>query len=427
MNYRIFPPDELLEADITLPLSKSLSNRVLIINALTEGAPDTVEVAACDDTDVTVRALSSDADCINIGAAGTAMRFLTAYFAATPGRTVTLDGSDRMRHRPIRELVDALRCCGAKIEYAGEEGFPPLRITGHKLVGGSITVNSSISSQYISALLMVAPTMQNGLEITLEGEVMSKPYINMTLGLMRQHGVEGEFVDKVITIPHGRYVPCSDKVEADWSAASYWYEIEALTSGWVTLHGLSNDSFQGDAKVASIYENLGVNTDYEGGEEETDGIALVASPDLSPRLVMDLSDTPDLAQTIVVTCAMIGVPFCLSGLASLKIKETDRLEALKTELLKVGIMVEIENNNTLVWDGARRPITSMPEFDTYDDHRMAMAFAPVSIYLPGIVVRNVEVVSKSYPEYWSDLVKAGFRLVDADAPMAEGTDAADSE
>lgn len=416
MNYRIFPPEELLEADIRLPLSKSVSNRVLIINALTPGEVPDVEVAQCDDTAVTVSALASKSDYVDIGAAGTAMRFLTAYFAATPGRTVTLDGSERMRRRPIRALVDALRCCGAHIEYVGDEGYPPLRIAGAHLAGGEVSVDASISSQYVSALLMVAPTMQNGLTLTLDGEVSSRPYINMTLELMRRHGVESSREGNVISVVPGQYEPCAETVEADWSAASYWYELEALTSGWVTLRGLDSESTQGDSRVAAIYEALGVTTDFEG---ETGGVDLMASPDLSPLLVMDLSDTPDLAQAIVVTCTMIGVPFRFSGLASLKIKETDRLEALRNELLKVGIVVEIENDDTMEWDGRRRPINELPEFDTYDDHRMAMAFAPVAIYLPGIVVRDAEVVSKSYPEYWNDLRSAGFRIVDASEPMDE--------
>ncbi len=409
MNYRIFPPEELLETRVKLPLSKSLSNRALIINALTPGALPLGEIADCDDTRVTSEALASDADCINVGAAGTAMRFLTAYFASSPGRTVTLDGSERMRHRPIAALVDALRQCGAEISYAGEEGYPPIRIAGSRLAGGSITVPASISSQYISALMMVAPLMTEGLTIHLEGEIISRPYILMTLAMMKEWGAEGELEGNRLTLEPGIYRPVEFAVEADWSAASYWYELEALTSGWITLDGLRSDSLQGDKAVSRIFNNLGVVTEWEGEDGGTD---LVASPDLSPRLTIDMTDTPDLAQTVIVTCAMLGIPFRITGLASLRIKETDRLEALRKEILKIGIILRIENSDTMEWEGERRPITEMPEFDTYEDHRMAMALAPVSVYVPGIVIRDVEVVSKSYPTFWDDLRNAGFTLTE---------------
>ena len=374
MNYRIFPPDELIEAAITLPLSKSMSNRALIISALTLGSKLPEEVAVCDDTAALTAALCSSEPTVDIGAAGTAMRFLTAYFAALPGRKVTLGGNERMSHRPIGPLVDALRSCGASISYLGEEGFPPLEIEGKRLTGGAITMRADVSSQFVSALLMVAPAMTGGLTVTLE-------------------------------------------LEADWSAATFWYEIEAITSGFVSLRGLREDSLQPDRRVADIFSSLGVDTCFEG--EEPGVTDLLASPDLSPRLNVDLSDTPDAAQAIAVTCSMIGIPFRLSGLSSLKIKETDRLMALIAELEKVGVVLERIGDHTLVWDGRRRPILELPAFDTYDDHRMAMALAPVAVYLPGIVVRDIEVVSKSYPGYWDSLREAGFRLDDADAEPTE--------
>lgn len=395
----------MLETRVSLPLSKSISNRALIINALTDSALPLKKVAKCDDTDVMVVALSSDEACVNIGAAGTAMRFLTAYFSSRQGREIMIDGTERMRHRPIAVLVDALRACGATIEYVGEDGYPPLRISGKKLQGGKITLSASVSSQYISALLMVAPTMEQGLSLTLEGDIISRPYIMMTLSMMHQWGVKSEFIGNTIAIAPQKYIPVDFEVEADWSAASYWYEIAALSSGDVSLHGLSRQSVQGDSEVSKYFEKLGINTHFNDGIVE-----LEPSPDLYPRLNIDLSDQPDLAQTIVVTSCMLGIPFHITGLSTLKIKETDRLEALRTELLKLGVKLTIERESELIWDGSRRPVYEFPVIDTYEDHRMAMAFAPVSLFVPGIVINNIEVVSKSYPDYWQHLQEAGFKF-----------------
>ena len=395
----------MLETQVSLPLSKSISNRALVINALTDGALPLKKVAKCDDTDVMVAALSSDEACVNIGAAGTAMRFLTAYYSSQPGREIVIDGTERMRHRPIAVLVDALRACGATIEYVGEECYPPLRISGKKLHGGDITLSASVSSQYISALLMIAPTMEQGLRLTLEGDIISRPYIMMTLSMMRRWGVESEFVGNTITIAPQKYAPVDFEVEADWSAASYWYEIAALSSGDVSLCGVNSISVQGDSEISKYFEYLGITTHFDDGIVE-----LEPSPDLVPRLNIDLSDQPDLAQTIVVTSCMLGIPFHITGLSTLKIKETDRLEALRTEMLKLGMVLTIERDSELIWDGTRRPIYEFPVIDTYEDHRMAMAFAPVSIFIPGIVINNIEVVSKSYPDYWQHLQDAGFKF-----------------
>ncbi len=409
MNYRIYPPEEMmLEADIALPLSKSISNRALILNALTIGALPLNDIAQCDDTDVMVKALSSTDNEINIGAAGTAMRFLTAFYASQPNKIVTLDGSERMRHRPIKALVDALRQCGAEIEYLGEEGFPPLKITGKKLTGGNISLPASISSQYISALLMIAPSMQNGLTLTLEGEIISRPYITMTLSMMRDWGMESDFYGNIITIKSGCYTPTEFSVEADWSAASYWYEIEALSSGDISLKGLKQNSYQGDSQLSKIFERLGIFTHYDN-----DKVILEPSPDSDARLTIDMSEQPDLAQTVVVTCCMLGIPFHIKGLSTLRIKETDRLEALRKELDKLSFTITIEHDSELIWDGERHPIFEEPAIDTYDDHRMAMAFAPVALYAPGLLINNIEVVSKSYPGFWDDLQQAGFKLVEA--------------
>lgn len=424
MDYRIFPPEGLLEAEVSMPPSKSLVNRLLIIKALA-GSKDVDIVADCDDCRIMIDALNtcvngSTPAAVNIGASGTAMRFLTAYFACRPGSNVILDGTERMRQRPIGVLVDSLRQLGAEIVYDAEDGFPPVHIRGKKLAGGEICIDSSVSSQFLTALLLTAPAMEQGVKLTLAGEPVSRPYIRMTLSLMERCGVETEQTPDSIVVRPGRYNLQPIPVEGDWSAAGYWYEIAALTSGWVTLRGLENPgvSLQGDAAVARIYENLGVNTTVaESGE-----IELSASPELSPRLTLDMSDTPDLAQTVAATCALLGVPFRLEGLRSLRIKETDRLEAMRCELLKLGASAEIENDSILSWDGVRHPLRQLPVFDTYDDHRMAMALAPASIYLPGIVIQNAGVVDKSYPGFWDDLRSAGFLLLDPSEPIPDNID-----
>lgn len=408
MDYQIFPPEEITDAQIRLPLSKSISNRVLMINALTGNAGTIGEVAKCDDTDAMRRALDSDSDEINIGAAGTAMRFLTAYFAMQEGRTVTVDGTERMRQRPIGVLVDALRECGADISYTQEEGYPPLRITGKRLTGGSITVDGTISSQYISALLMAAPLMEQGLTITLTGEPVSRPYILMTLGLMRQWGVESDFYGNTITIAPQRYSAIDFCVEADWSAASYWFEIAAFSFGDIKLLELEKESLQGDSRVKNLFSNFGIETE----PDDEGALELNASPDITPRMVADLSDCPDLAQTVIVTCCVLNIPFRITGLSTLKIKETDRIAALCTELRKLSFVIGQPDDSTLEWEGERAPVDAeVPlSIDTYDDHRMAMAFAPVALFLPGIVIRDVEVVSKSYPDFWDHLRGIGFTL-----------------
>ncbi len=421
MAIRILPPEEFLEARVTLPLSKSMSARALIIGALTEGAPLPSPVAACDDTDALLDALSNpEATDVNVGAAGTTMRFLTAYYASRPGHApVRLDGSERMRNRPIGTLVEALRALGADIEYEGKEGYPPLVIKGRTLEGGELDIDASVSSQYISALLMVAPLMTRGLRLNLKGEIASKPYIRMTLAMMEDAGIESDFNPDAVTVPHGTYsVPSSPRpIEGDWSGAAAWYEIEALSAGIITIDNLAvNGSVQGDARLADIYSRLGVVTEAEGDEGVPE---LTANPDPDARAVIDFSDCPDLAQCVTVTCVMLGIPFRFSGLGTLAIKETDRVEALRRELAKTGVAITVPAPGFMEWDGSRRPITELPVFDTYDDHRMAMCLAPVALYMPGIVMNNPEVVSKSYPEFWTQLESAGFTLLDPSEPIGE--------
>ncbi|MCM1348048.1 MAG: 3-phosphoshikimate 1-carboxyvinyltransferase [Firmicutes bacterium] len=420
MDYRILPPEELPEAEIKLPLSKSMSNRALIINAL--GAfPSTNNVTArCIDTDVLRGALESDSDVIDIDGAGTAMRFLTALFAATPGRNVTLTGNERMRERPIAPLVDALRKLGAQITYTGGEGFPPLFIEGRELHGGELTIDASMSSQFVSALLMIAPRLRGGLKIILETEIGSLPYVDLTLEMMRRAGAEAERERLEITVAEGAYTKPITSIEADWSAASYWYEMEAVSSGFFTLLGLEANSPQGDAAVAKLFANISVNTEFTSDYDSRGPAAeLLASPDLAPRLVTDLSATPDLTPAVAVTCALVGIPFRLSGLSTLCHKECNRLEALRLELDKMGVECQVIGNHTLEWNGRRMPLLGLPEFDTYGDHRMAMAFAAVSLYIPGIKVKDVEVVGKSYPEFWEHLQQAGFTLVDGNVSYNE--------
>ena len=414
MDYRIFPPEEMIDATITLPLSKSISNRALIINALTPNAIPLQRVANCDDTNAMLCALNSSEENINIGAAGTAMRFLTAYFASTPGHKVVLDGSERMRQRPIKALVDALRNCGAKIEYTQNEGFPPLAIYGNNLEGGEVALPASLSSQYISALLMVAPLMQNGLTITLEGEITSRPYILMTLSMMSRWGVECTFEGNIIRVPHCQYSPIEFDIEADWSAASYWYEISALSAGCIALKGLDEKSLQGDSCLMKYFEKLGVDSQFEDEE-----LTLMPSPEQLSHIELDLSEQPDIAQTIAVTCCMLRIPFRLTGLATLKIKETDRLEALKTELAKLSFDLRIEQDSVLIWEGDQHPVFEQPRINTYKDHRMAMAFAPAALYIPGLIINDIEVVSKSYPEFWAHLTETGFSCIDASLPYQE--------
>lgn len=406
MDFRIFPPEEILETTVTLPLSKSVSARAMIMGALGSNMPK--EIAVCADTEALLKALIDRNPEINIGDAGTAMRFLTAYFAAKPGRTVTLDGSERMRERPIGPLVDTLRKLGAKIDYVGKEGFPPLKIEGRQLIGDDLEIDSTVSSQFVSAVMMVAPTMSSELILRLTGNTVSMPYIKMTATMMSGRGIDAEIERDVVTIKPGSYKPCADAVERDWSAAAFWYEIAAISAGWVTLTGMEKVSLQGDRVLADIYPRLGVLTEFTD-----EGAELSATPDLYSRIDLDMTDTPDLVQAIAVTSCAIGLPFRLTGVGNLRHKETDRLEALRNELLKFGCVVEIEGESVISWDGRRMQLTRMPEVDTYNDHRMAMAFAPMSIFLPGIVIRNVEVVNKSYPTFWHDLQNAGFKLIDA--------------
>lgn len=411
-----------LHASIQLPASKSISNRALILHALAHGTLTPSNLSDCDDTNVMIRALRDMPSHIDIMAAGTAMRFLTAYLSVTPG-TRTITGTPRMQQRPIRILVDALRQLGAQIEYAGNEGFPPLRITGTGLKGEEISLPGNVSSQYISALLMIGAVLPNGLRLHLTGDIISRPYIDLTLQLMRDFGGHaGWTATDSITVQPGGYRDTPFTVESDWSAASYWYQVLALeewkmengkwrvknegdTASEVELLGLFPRSYQGDSRGAEVFGKLGVHTEY------TDrGVRLTRSSAPVTRLMEDMVDIPDLAQTFAVTCCLMNIPFRFTGLQTLKIKETDRITALITELRKLGYVVRSEEDSILLWDGERCPAETDPVIATYEDHRMAMAFAPACLVLPHVRIDEPQVVSKSYPAYWEDLRKAGFTI-----------------
>lgn len=385
-----------LSLEINLPASKSISNRALILNALAYSPYDIENLSDCDDTRVTVKALDSNDTVFDIGAAGTSMRFLTAFLSKTVGEWV-ITGSERMKQRPIKLLVDALNSLGARIEYIENEGFPPLRIFGSALTGGEIRLNGGVSSQYISALMMVAPYMQNGLKIILEGEVISIPYILMTKRMMGEFGVEVVFENNVIDVRPQTYKPVRYKVESDWSAASYWFELLSIVGkGFVLLKGLQEDSSQGDSKVAELFNQLGVDTEYK-----SEGVLLTIGDRCVDKFEYDFVNQPDLAQTFAVTCCIKNIPFHFYGVQSLKIKETNRVVALVNELEKLGYVLFEPAEGQLAWSGERCKAAADISIATYEDHRMAMAFAPVSVVVP-LSIEHPEVVSKSYPSFWSD-------------------------
>lgn len=408
MKYLIKAPEERLRASVQLPASKSISNRALILNALSYSPYDIQNLSDCDDTEVMVKALNSDSRDFDIKAAGTAMRFLTAFLSKIVGEW-TITGTERMKNRPIKLLVDALNSLGARIEYIEKEGYPPLRIFGSALQGGEISLAGGVSSQYISALLMIAPLMEKGLTLHLEGNIISRPYINLTLQLMEQFGVKATWNGQTIKILPQEYKPIRFTVESDWSAASYWYAIMALLkNAEIELLGLFKNSLQGDAAGAKLFAQLGVGTAF------TDrGVVLKYNGNAVKKLIYNFVNEPDLAQTFVVTCVLLNIPFRFTGLQSLKIKETDRIEALKTELRKLGYLLTDSNDSILEWNGERCEPEADPIIATYEDHRMAMAFAPAALVLPqGLKVADPEVVTKSYPAYWEDLRRAGFALIE---------------
>lgn len=406
---------QLSEVYAPLPLlitgSKSESNRLLLLQALypkitlenTSNSEDSEVMLSALKTDLASRTQSRE---IDVHHAGTAMRFLTAYFAIQENQEVVLTGSSRMKERPIAILVEALQELGADIRYIEKKGFPPLHIKGRKLSRSAVTLRANVSSQFISALLLIAPKLENGLELTLEGERTSVPYIQMTLDLLSQIGVKTSFgTNKIIVRPRAVGVQTTTiKVESDWSSASYFYSILAMSKvgTQITLSSFKQSSLQGDSAVVEIYKNFGVETTFEANS-----ITLRKTNLQSKTYNALLNNTPDLAQTIAVTCFGLGLDCHLSGLHTLKIKETDRLVALQNELRKLGAQVSINEDSITITKS--NIITANQHIRTYNDHRMAMAFAPLALKVP-LVIEDVEVVSKSYPDFWVDLKKIGFNI-----------------
>ncbi|MFT3737699.1 MAG: 3-phosphoshikimate 1-carboxyvinyltransferase [Breznakibacter sp.] len=407
MKYTILSNGQLAPCQIVLPTSKSISNRALIINALAYSPYDIENLSESDDTKVMLEVFNSSGNRFDIGAAGTSMRFLTAYLSKIVGAW-ELTGSSRMKQRPIGVLVDALRKLGAQIDYMENEGFPPLKITGCALTGGELELAGHISSQYISAILMIAPTVSGGLTVKLTGEVVSKPYIHLTLKLMEEFGITCQWNGNTIVVPEAVYKAVRFKVEGDWSAASYWYELVALSeNGRIELEGLLPNSYQGDSETALLFEPLGVATQFVNGKT-----LLSRVPVTVDKFDYDFSDQPDLAQTFAVTCCMLNIPFDFKGLQTLRIKESDRIYALIDELRKLGFVLGTNGIDTLHWDGGKIGIDTDNEIviNTYKDHRMAMAFAPAALKIGKLSIDDPMVITKSYPGYYDDLKKAGLEV-----------------
>lgn len=416
MNIQIRKSKIQEQSSITITGSKSEANRLLILQALYPGIK--IENGSnSDDSQLMQKALASKDEVVDIHHAGTAMRFLTAYFSIQEGREIILTGSNRMKERPIAILVDALNALGADISYLGNEGFPPLKIKGKKLTKYKVTLNANVSSQYISALLLIASRLQNGLELTLDGKITSVPYIKMTLSLLDEINVENTFIDNSITVKSNTQKSDTNilTVESDWSSASYFYSIVALSDVGtkIKLSSYKQNSLQGDSVLANIYEQFGVRTTFQNNS-----ILLEKLSTVNPKssITLDLSNAPDIAQTVSVTAFGLGLQCDLSGLHTLKIKETDRLIALQNELSKFGAVIKITDNSLYLSSQSKLQTADSVRLgeatisvDTYNDHRMAMAFAPLALRT-SIVIKDADVVSKSYPDFWSHLKQIGFQI-----------------
>jgi 3-phosphoshikimate 1-carboxyvinyltransferase len=411
---------------VQLTGSKSECNRALIIEALSGGnvrvenmsdAADAVTLAGILRTNEESRTRNQEMLAgdkleiedsefeINIGPAGTAMRFLTAYLPLL-GDEVTLTGSERMQQRPIGVLVDAMRKLGARIDYEINEGFPPLKIhSGFQQQKNRISIKGDISSQYITALLLIASSLPEGLSLEIEGELTSRPYVEMTLAMLRQAGIQHNWTNNVITIENQPFTETVLLVEPDWSAASYWYAIAALSDeAELFLPGLTSYSLQGDSVITELMANFGITSQFKDG-----GVHLTKEPKPIFRKIFDLKECPDLAQTVIVVCAALGHEARFTGLETLKIKETDRILALQTELAKIGVKL-IEKGQVYKLDCSEKQLPQRMFVNTYDDHRMAMAFAPLAILIPELEIEDADVVEKSYPAFWKDLEKVGFEV-----------------
>lgn len=406
MNYKIKPPEKLSSHTVSVSASKSMMNRAAIIKAIA-GEKISLDSCAytCDDVKVMQEAIGRREGRIDLENCGTAMRFLTAYFASTPNTSVILDGNDRMKQRPIYELVKKLRQMGADISYCGQSGYPPIQINGRQLSGGIVTFRNSLSSQYVSALMMIAPRLSSNLQIEFLDIQKSRPYVELTANMMKKAGAKLKVSPGKIIIENRPYTGTEKlEIESDWTSVSYWYSLAAISNCEIKVESILDMSLQGDRRLADIYELIGVTSRWKN-----DTLTITpGGPHSVKALMMDLKDNPDIAQTLMVTCACIGVPFTFVGLSSLHIKETDRLVAMQNELCKLGVDLAI-GSDWASWIGNRIPKSKGP-IKTYYDHRMAMAFAPASVKYPGLEIENVEVVSKSYPRFWEELRSLGFRL-----------------
>jgi 3-phosphoshikimate 1-carboxyvinyltransferase len=406
-SIRLKHASQALKGNCQITGSKSESNRLLILQAL---FPTLVldNLSNSDDTQAMQSGLSSKDQRIDIGHAGTTMRFLTSYFATTPGVEKVLTGSKRMQERPIKLLVDALRSIGADVDYVKNEGYPPLRISGKSISTTRVSLAAHVSSQYITSLMLVAPKLPNGLEIVLEGEITSVPYIKMTCALLQRVGIDVTFSGQSIRVLPQQHIDAKTlTVESDWSSASYHFSMVALAqSAYVSINSYVPNSLQGDSVLVDIYAQLGVTATFDGHK-----LQLTKSDKVQSHIALDLIKAPDIAQTIAVTCYGLGVSCDLTGLHTLKIKETDRLVALQNELTKLGANIRI-TEDSLHLDARKGDIVADVAIDTYHDHRMAMAFAPLALSVP-VVINDADVVTKSYPSFWDDLISLGF-FIDSD-------------
>lgn len=396
-----------LTGDLQITGSKSESNRLLLLNKLFQNSLTLTNVSNSEDSQLMQKALANTSDIIDIHHAGTAMRFLTAYYSIQDGRTVTLTGSDRMKQRPIGVLVDALNCLGADISYLENEGYPPLKIVGKKITTSSITIPANVSSQYITALMLIGTQLEKGLKITLEGKIISIPYIQMSIQLLNRIGVKAEMKGQEINVDYTPTItPTTLDVESDWSSASYYYSLVALSpNSEITIATYYEDSLQGDSALQTIYrENFGVESTFNNGK-----LTLKNNPHFiyDEVITLDLNNTPDIAQTIAATCVGLGLKCELTGLETLKIKETDRLQALQAELTKFGAVIEITEDTLKIT--RYNPFEETPMLATYNDHRMAMCMAPLAVKFP-IKIENEMVVEKSYPTFWEDWKQLNFEI-----------------
>ena len=406
MKYTLNFPSGKLQGKVNLPASKSISNRLLIIQALSPDVFPLERISDSDDTQVLQQGLLSASDVIDIGHAGTSMRFLTAYFAAT-GQAKTITGSERIKNRPVSDLVDALNQLGAGIVYLEKPGYPPVRTSENPLSGNFIEINGSVSSQFISAILMIAPTLQDGLIIHIKGDTVSASYISMTLNLMQQAGVSAIWKDNTITVARQDYHSKGMTVECDWSAASYWYQMAALSEdAELLLKGLTDKSLQGDAIISQMACLFGVKTEFT-----TEGALLTKQRNHCLTLGLDFILTPDLVQTMAVTCCLYNTRFRFAGVKTLRVKETDRIAALQNELLKLGYCMKETEPCVMEWNGERTDPQDTLCISTYHDHRMAMAFAAAAIHYPGLQIDDPKVVSKSYPNFWDELENVGVKII----------------